>query len=86
MQFRYSLTFKVIALVTLPLVFELACVYMLAKFANDAEKEAEQAEHYRLVSDEISAIVSTAFRVSHSTSDWRTTIDTGPNGVSNSSV
>lgn len=86
MQLRYSLTFKVLALVTLPLVFELACVSMLAKFANDAEKEAEQAEHYRLVSDEISAIVSTAFRVSHSTSDWRTTIDTGPNGVSNSSV
>ena len=86
MQLRYSLTFKVIALVTLPLIFELACVYMLAKFANDAEKEAEQAEHYRLVSDEISAIVSTAFRVSHSTSDWRTTIDIGPNAVSNSSV
>jgi hypothetical protein len=45
MQLRFSLTFKVIALVTLPLVFELACVCMLAKFANDAEKEAEQTEH-----------------------------------------
>jgi len=72
--------------VTLPLIFELAGVYMLAKFANDAEKEAEQAEHYRVVSDEISAIVSTAFKVSHSASDWRTPDDTGPNGVSNSGV
>jgi hypothetical protein len=38
------------------------------------------------VSDQISAIVSTAFRVSHSASDWRTTIDTGPNGLPDSSV
>ncbi len=81
MQFRFSLTLKVLALVTLPLIFELACIGVLAKFASDAEKEAEQAEHYRLISDEISAIVFSMFKVSHSTIEWRAHVKNDPNGA-----
>lgn len=63
MTFRLSITQKAVALIALPLAFELASLGFLSECASRAEQAAEQAEHLRDISDTTNSIVKELYQI-----------------------
>ncbi len=63
MSFRLSITQKGVALIAVPLLFELASLGFLSDCSSRAEQAARQAEHLRDISDTTNSLVKELYQI-----------------------